>query len=176
MVMKRIGAWLAIFAIALQAAMPLIASAQPRSVALVPLCTVDGVTHYVEVPLGKTPAAPPAGHGDHCALCFVGDKVGLPTQPELLTLADVATEARAQADAVTLPKADFQAAAARGPPTSPVVISISDNFGRRYELAFGNGRPAAGAPHGGGFLWLRPLPGRHALGHAERQHDRGHAA
>jgi hypothetical protein len=145
----------------LQAALPLIASAQSRSVTLVPLCTVDGVTHYVEVPTGKTPAGPPAGHGDHCALCFVGDKVGLPTQPELLVLADIATEARAQADAVTLPKADFQAAAARGPPVSPVVISISDNFGRQDEQASCIRRAGIGAAHGERFLRLGLLHDQH---------------
>jgi hypothetical protein len=161
MAMKRIGAWLAIFAIALQAALPLIASAQSRSVTLVPLCTVDGVTHYVEVPTGKTPAGPPAGHGGHCALCFVGDKVGLPTQPELLVLADIATEARAQADVVTFPKADFQAAAARGPPVSPVVISISDNLGRQDEQASCIRRAGIGAAHGERFLRLGLLHDQH---------------
>src|SRR5258706_5336583 len=153
MVMKRIGAWLAIFAIALQAALPLIASAQPRSVALVPLCTVDGVTHYVEVPTGKTPARQPA-HGDHCALCFVGDKVGLPTQPELLALASAAAQASPLRTPSVVPSNDFQTAAARGPPVSPVVISISDNLGRQDEQASCIRRAGIGAAHGERFLRL----------------------
>jgi len=161
MVMKRIGAWLAIFAIALQAALPLIASAQPRSVALVPLCTVDGVTHYVEVPTGKTPAGPPAGHGGHCALCFVGDKVGLPTQPELLALANAAAQASPLHTPSVVPSNDFQTAAARGPPVSPVVISISDNFGRQDEQASCIRRAGIGAAHGGRFLRLGLLHDQH---------------
>src|SRR5260221_4574490 len=124
MAMKRIGAWLAIFAIALQAAMPLIASAQPRSVALVPLCTVDGVTHYVEVPTGKTPAGPPAGHGGHFALCLVGDKGGLPTQPALLALAYAADQASPPHMPFVVPSNEFHNAAARGPPLPTAVISI----------------------------------------------------
>lgn len=48
--MRRLGTWLGIVALALQLAWPLFVSAKPRSVTLVPLCTVDGVTHYVEVP------------------------------------------------------------------------------------------------------------------------------
>jgi len=161
MAMKRIGAWLAIFAIALQAAMPLIASAQPRSVALVPLCTVDGVTHYVEVPTGKTPAGPPAGHGGHCALCFVGDKVGLPTQPELLALANAAAQASPLHTPSVVPSNDFQTAAARGPPVSPVVISISDNSGRQGEQASCIRRAGIGAAHGERFLRLGLLHNQH---------------
>src|SRR5260221_13103983 len=125
MVMKRIGAWLAIFAIALQAALPLIASAQPRSVALVPLCTVDGVTHYVEVPTGKTPAGPPAGHGGPCPLCFGGDKGGPPPQPQLLPLAKAPAQASPLHTPSLVPSQDFQTPAARGPPLAPLVLSVS---------------------------------------------------
>src|SRR5258708_18428402 len=161
MVMKRIGAWLAIFAIALQAALPLIASAQPRSVALVPLCPVDGATRYVEGLLGKPPAGPPAGHGGHCALCFVGEKVGLPTQPELLALANAAAQASPLHTPSVVPSNDFQTAAARGPPVSPVVISISDNFGRQDEQASCIRRAGIGAARGERFLRLGLLHDQH---------------
>ena len=160
MVMKRVGAWLAIFAIALQAALPLIASAQSRAVTLVPLCTVDGVTHYVEVPTGKTPAGPPA-HGDHCALCFVGDKVAPPTQLELLTLADTEAQVSPPRDAAVVASNDFQTGAARAPPASPVVISLSDNFGRQGEQATGIRRAGLGATHGERFLRLGLLHDQH---------------
>src|SRR5258706_13388781 len=116
MVMKRIGAWLAIFAIALQAALPLIASAQPRSVALVPLCTVDGVTHYVEVPTGKTPAGPPPGHGGRLDLCFVGGKARRPQQPRLLPWAKAGAQTSPAALAFVVPRHDFQTS---GPPRPP---------------------------------------------------------
>src|SRR3989454_11978960 len=59
-------------AIALQAAWPLLAAAKPRAVALVPVCTVDGVTHYLEVPTGKTPLDDSATHHDHCSFCTLG--------------------------------------------------------------------------------------------------------
>jgi hypothetical protein len=59
---------------ALQAFWPLLAQAKPRSVALVPVCTVEGVTHYLELPAGKTPGGKgSAAHFEHCALCTLGD-------------------------------------------------------------------------------------------------------
>ena len=70
--MRKLGSWLGIAALALQLGLPLLAGALPRVVALVPLCTVDGVTHYLEVPTGKNPLQHSAGHGEHCPLCFAG--------------------------------------------------------------------------------------------------------
>src|SRR5438477_10469718 len=81
---RKLGMWLALLAIALQAAWPLLAAAKPRGVALVPLCTVDGVTHYLEVPTGKPPAGDPALHGDHCAFCLIGAGGLLPSHTDLL--------------------------------------------------------------------------------------------
>ena len=52
---------------ALQALWPLIAQARPAT--LVPVCTVGGVTHYVEVPVGGSPAD---AHDEHCSLCVAG--------------------------------------------------------------------------------------------------------
>ena len=83
--MKRLGTWLGIAAIALQIALPLVAGALPRAVTLVPLCTVDGVTHYLEVPTGKTPLDGSAHHGDHCPLCCLGH--GAPPLAEARSLA-----------------------------------------------------------------------------------------
>jgi hypothetical protein len=59
--------WLAILAIALQALWPLLSQAKPRSVTLVPICTVGGETHYVELETGG-----PAPHEEHCKACPVG--------------------------------------------------------------------------------------------------------
>jgi hypothetical protein len=76
--MRKLGTWLGIVALALQLAWPLLVSAKPKSVTLVPLCTVDGVTHYLEVPTGKTPLdESSAHHGDHCPLCFLGHAAAL---------------------------------------------------------------------------------------------------
>ena len=65
--MRRLATWLAILAMALQALWPLIAKARPAT--LVPVCTVGGVTHYVDVPDGRSPADE---QHQHCAFCFVG--------------------------------------------------------------------------------------------------------
>ena len=70
---RRLGTWLATLAIALHAAWPLLANAKPKSVHLVPLCTVEGITHYVEVPGGTTPLDDSANaHHEHCSFCFLG--------------------------------------------------------------------------------------------------------
>jgi hypothetical protein len=70
---RRAGLLLASIAIALHAFWPLIAQARPDTVALVPICTVGGETHYTEVPLGKTPAEEQsASHFEHCSLCSLG--------------------------------------------------------------------------------------------------------
>jgi hypothetical protein len=68
--MRRTGSWLAILAIALQALWPLLAHAKPRSVVLVPLCTVAGETHYVELETGGR--SPASTHEEHCKLCPLG--------------------------------------------------------------------------------------------------------
>jgi hypothetical protein len=140
---KRIGTWLAVLAIALQAAWPLLVSAKPRSVALVPLCTVDGVTHFVEVPTGKAPSGESSSHGDHCAFCFVGDRTGLPAQCELLTLTDGGAEALALSSDYRVSKTDCKVHGARAPPMSP--MTTNDNFGRHDEQALGIGRACLGA-------------------------------
>jgi len=71
--MRKIGTWLGVLAIALHALWPLIANARPTSVNLVPICTVEGITHYLEVPGGKSPLDDSAAkHQDHCAFCFMG--------------------------------------------------------------------------------------------------------
>jgi hypothetical protein len=78
--MRRLGSWLALAAIALQIAWPVLVNAKPRSVTLVPLCTVDGVTHYLEVNTGKTPLEESTKHTSHCSLCYLGlATVGLPS-------------------------------------------------------------------------------------------------
>ena len=63
----QIRAWLAIVAMALNALWPLIAQAKPSL--LVPVCTVGGTTHYVEIPGGTTPVD---SQHEHCAFCFAG--------------------------------------------------------------------------------------------------------
>jgi hypothetical protein len=155
--LKRIGTWLAVVAITLQAVWPLLVSAKPRSIALVPLCTVDGVTHFIEVPTGKAPAGESSSHGDHCAFCFLGDRTGLPAQSELLSLTDGGAEVLALSDADVVSKIDCKVYSARAPPVSPVVIATNDNLGRHDEQAFGIGRACLGATDCSRILRLRVL-------------------
>ena len=72
---NRLAALLAVLAMALQAFWPLLAQARPRIAGeLVPVCTVEGVTHYLELPAGKSPLDErSASHGEHCKLCVFGD-------------------------------------------------------------------------------------------------------
>jgi hypothetical protein len=82
--MRRLATWLAILAMALQALWPLIAQARPAT--LVPVCTVGGVTHYVEVPVGGSPAD---SQHEHCALCVTGSApviASAPTAPPQVAL------------------------------------------------------------------------------------------
>jgi len=138
--MRKLASWLAILAMALQALWPLIAQAKP--VNLVPVCTVGGDTHYVEVPGAPAPAD---SQHEHCAFCFAGAAL-------------LAHDVRQGVDAFafTSPKAvsstprDFFAvsAAARAPPVLPVV-SFDNNHGRTNEKAFAL---FAADPRGGGSI------------------------
>jgi len=162
---KRLGNWLAILAIALNAAWPLIATAKPKSVHLVPLCTVEGVTHYLEGPGGTTSLDKSAdAHHDHCSFCFLG-MGGL-----LSSHADVSLPATSNGDRVAVSEQDSPASpvllilGARAPPFSPVVNS-DDNFGRQSETDLVLGR-AHRASYSERFLRLGLLHGRYAVEHA----------
>ena len=76
---NRIAAYLAALAMALNALWPLIAQAKPRSVTLVPVCTVQGVTHYIELPGGNSPLEQKSSaQHEHCSYCsFGGERVAL---------------------------------------------------------------------------------------------------
>ena len=139
---RRIGTWLATLAIALHAAWPLIANAKPKSAHLVPLCTVEGVTHYIEVPGGTTPLDESANaHHDHCSFCFLGMGGLLPSHVEVpLALAVPADEVMATVQA-SAPRAPFFILGARAPPFSPVVM-IHNYFGRESETNLLAGRVA----------------------------------
>lgn len=72
---NRFAALIAVFAVVLQALWPLLSHARPKDpTLLVPLCTIDGVTHYLELKSGKTPLDErSATHGEHCKLCVIGE-------------------------------------------------------------------------------------------------------
>src|SRR5256885_1144924 len=105
--------WIAIAATALHALWPLIAQAGPAT--LVPVCTVSGITHYIELPRGNTPAD---SHQDHCALCVTGP--ALPEHavvPMLDFLSHAAPDSR-QPEAIVFATVE---ADARAPPFLPMV-------------------------------------------------------
>jgi hypothetical protein len=97
----RSAAWLAVIAMALQALWPLVAQAKPRSSVLVPVCTIQGVTHYIELPAGKSPVEQQSeAHHEHCSFCsFGGERVTLSPflQSILATRAEEAQPLRAGA-------------------------------------------------------------------------------
>lgn len=103
---RRLGTWLAILAITLQAAWPLVVNAKPRAVALVPLCTVDGVTHYLELPAAETPLDKSSkAHHEHCSFCFLGQLSVVHSEPPIAAACDADAE-----------KAPTAAAPDRSPP------------------------------------------------------------
>jgi len=162
---RRLGNWLAILAIALNAAWPLIASAKPKSVHLVPLCTVEGVTHYIEVPGGTTPLDQSANtHHDHCSFCSLGMGGLLPAHVDV-SLVPASGADRAVSVVEDSPRsAPLLILGARAPPFSPVVIT-DHNFGRESETSLFAGRVAR-APDSGRFMRLGLLHGRYAVEHA----------
>ncbi|HEY3077719.1 MAG TPA: DUF2946 family protein [Burkholderiales bacterium] len=151
--MRKIGTWLGVLAIALHALWPLLANARPTSVNLVPICTVEGITHYLEVPGGSTPLDDSAtAHHDHCAFCFLGAGGLLASHADFPLPLDVAAERIAPSVESLHARAGLHLHGARAPPVSPVVISAFDNLGRHDEQALGIGRAGLGAPDSSRFL------------------------
>jgi hypothetical protein len=155
--MRKLGTWLGIAAIVLQIGLPLVAGSLPKSVALVPLCTVDGVTHYVEVPTGKD--LPDTVHGDHCPFCCTGGTALAAQARPLVSAAAPAAERfdqRSDASPTSLPAAEW----ARAPPLFPVVTSSDHELGRNDEEALLGGD--ADHPHyRGRFVRLGVLHDQH---------------
>ena len=110
---------------ALQALWPLLAQAKPRSVTLVPICTVDGVTHYFELKNGDTPLdRQSASHHEHCAFCSFDNgrtAAALPSAP-VFSLPSFASDAPAerQVVSVALPHC-HPPARPRAPPASLLI-------------------------------------------------------
>jgi hypothetical protein len=64
---RRSAALAAAAAIALQALWPLIAQARAGDSVSVPICSVDGTRHEIQLPIGKTNDGT-----QHCKLCVLG--------------------------------------------------------------------------------------------------------
>ena len=125
----QIRAWLAILAMALQALWPLIAQARP--VTLVPVCTVAGVTHYIELPDGKGPSDV---HHKHCSFCVSGPGA-LPEQRRFSTDSQDVSYAQPTFARFVLEEALLSAAEARAPPVLPFAMTFNE-LRRTNEKAF----------------------------------------
>ena len=128
---RRPAAWLAIFAMTLNGLWPLLAQAKPRSVALVPLCTIGGETHYAEVPLGKTPLEQKSSaQGEHCSYCTMS------ALPARLVFSSPEKHAFAQPAPFAAPFAEaavFLTGRPRAPPVLLSMSSINDHHWRTHE-------------------------------------------
>jgi hypothetical protein len=117
------AAFIAAFAMALQALWPLIAHAKPRSVVLVPVCTIDGVTHYLELPGGRAPAEESAaGHADHCSMCvFEADPISPAHTRPLFLSVDASSSIVEHPVAPAVRPPTFAPGRPRAPPVIPLV-------------------------------------------------------
>jgi len=87
---------------AMHALWPLLAQARPlEAPILVAVCTVAGITHYVELPAGKPPAKDHSAT-QHCGLCTFGaDRAFAPPPAAFAALIAEFSPARLHAPAVT---------------------------------------------------------------------------
>jgi len=144
----RIAAWLATVAMALNTLWPLIAQAKPSL--LVPVCTVGGTTHYVEIPGGTTPVD---SQHEHCAFCFAG--AALPAT-HIIHGVDGASFLSPNPVSFTPRSFLVVSADARAPPLLPLV-HFDNQYGRTNEKAFA--LRAARADLGGSFVRIGILLG-----------------
>jgi len=102
---SRHVAWIAAAAVLLQALWPLLSHARPKDMSLqVPVCTIDGVTHFLEIKTGKTPLEErTSSHGEHCKLCVFGDGKQL-----LNAVADPVVAPRVTSHQVVILQSPFQ--------------------------------------------------------------------
>ncbi|HWA39725.1 MAG TPA: DUF2946 family protein [Burkholderiales bacterium] len=143
-----VARWLPILAIALQALWPLLAQAKPRSVALVPICTVGGETHYLELETGG-----PAPHEEHCKACPVG-AAALASCVRAFSSPEIAFRVPAGEDHPA-DRRFISHARPRAPPFSRSVEVISDNHSGRKDaqaIAVRHRDPARVAAAGRGVL------------------------
>ena len=117
---NRTAALLAIFALALQALWPLLAQAKPAVPGeRVPVCTIEGITHYVELPALDTPVEKrSAAHHEHCKVRVFGtEKLAVAGSPApRAALAAALGAPRACVAAPAFPSAFERPALPRAPP------------------------------------------------------------
>src|SRR5260221_13051911 len=159
---RPVAVYLAVLAIALQALWPLLAQAKPKSVILVPVCTVEGVTHYLELPGGKTPVEQrSSAHHDHCAFCsFDGERAAVSSFNELVLSLQLQDASLPQTENPSCKTETSFLARPRAPPARPIFHVNNDEFGRMNEEAtalLARGACAGDADSGRGILRLGVL-------------------
>lgn len=95
--------WLAALAAVLNLLWPLLAQAQAS--VLVPVCTVEGVTHYIELDTGKN-SLPGHGEHKHCPACAVTAQPAMANAE--LSFVPQPDEGHAHVAQDVLPRAAFQ--------------------------------------------------------------------
>jgi hypothetical protein len=110
----------ALLAVFLNALWPLIVHAKPANAPLlVPVCSVEGTTHYVEVERGDSPLDKrSSAQHDHCKLCFFGAErpAVLPLLSPVLSL-EASNQVAAQPPTAPAPASPFLSTARpRAPP------------------------------------------------------------
>jgi hypothetical protein len=116
---RPIAVYLAVLAMALNALWPLLAQAKPRSVTLVPVCTVQGVTHYIELPGGNSPLEQKSSaQHEHCSYCsFGGERVALPPLLQFAAAIEIEESQPAQVEDRSFASEQSSFARPRAPPS-----------------------------------------------------------
>jgi len=160
-VRRRLGLFFACAAIALHALWPLIAQAKPHSVALVPLCTVGGETHYAEVPLGRTPAEEQSSsHFEHCSLCTLGGERAIVQSPGVAVFGQDFSFQAFSENETPFDTRSISSVRSRAPPVSALVDRLTDESEGQVEEASAlrdRGARAGDAHSGRGILRKRLL-------------------
>jgi hypothetical protein len=117
----RSGTVAAVLAVLLNALWPLLAHAKPADSLLVPVCTLGGETHYIEMERGDSPLdqRSQAQH-EHCKLCvFAAERASLPPmQFPVLTVALLPDAGPVARTAVFSPAPSIRPARSRAPPAT----------------------------------------------------------
>ena len=114
--MKRLTAWLAVAAMALNALWPLLAHAGPAEFSA-PVCTTSATAEFTS-PAGTLPAPPAKLNAPHCPFCGGAGVFVFAAPPAVVGFVPVEYESPAR-DAAASPQAfELFRAPPRGPPVS----------------------------------------------------------
>ena len=120
---NRLVALLAALAVALQALWPLLSHARPAQAGiLVAVCTIDGITHFLELPAGNTPLEQrSSAQHEHCPLCvFSAERLAAlpPVQAAMLAVDAMPAADSFHVPAIAPDAVSQQPAQPRAPPAA----------------------------------------------------------